>query len=137
MKLSSRYALDILYVVAGAFLAVAAMAFGLTVAGWVGFGVFTGLTVIAGASAMTSRRLDRRAGHSLIAAIGLWSLIASLIFTGSALFWLVFAGAIAIGVVALADLTIHEASTENVVHRLEVTTPRQAEAPAEGRRLSV
>ena len=41
------------------------------------------------------------------------------------------ADAIALGVLALADLTAHEVSTENVVHRLEVTgnTPsRNAQA---------
>ena len=34
---------------------------------------------------------------------------------------MVFADAIALGVLALADLTAHEVTTENVVHRLEVT----------------
>jgi len=32
----------------------------------------------------------------------------------------VFADAIAVGVLALADLTAHEATTERVVHQLEV-----------------
>ena len=49
-----------------------------------------------------------------------WSLIAALVFSGTALTWLVFADALLIGVLALADLTAHEATTENVVHQLEV-----------------
>ncbi|MGH3155477.1 MAG: hypothetical protein ACRDNF_02705 [Streptosporangiaceae bacterium] len=121
MKLSPRFMLDNLFVIAGAFLVAASLAFSASVAGWIGFGVFTGVTVIAGASAVLARRNGRRLGHGLLGLVGLWSLIAALAFSGSLLMWLVFADAIAIGVVALADLSAHEATTENVVHRLVVT----------------
>src|SRR5260370_41720565 len=107
MKLSSRFALDNLFVIGGAFLAVAAMAFSASVAGWTGFGVFTGITVLAAVSAALTRRTGRKAGHGLVALAGLWSLISSLVYSGSALTWLVFANGIAIAVVALADLTPH------------------------------
>lgn len=40
-----------------------------------------------------------------------------------ALTWLVFADALAVGVLALADLTAHEATTERIVHALEVLDP--------------
>jgi hypothetical protein len=59
--------------------------------------------------------------------VGLWSLIAALAFSGSLLTWLVFADAIALGVIALADLTAHEVTTENVVHRLVVTPENAAD----------
>jgi hypothetical protein len=121
MKLSPRFVLDNLFVIAGAFLAVAAMVFTAHVAGWIGFGVFTGLTVLALASAVLTSSAGQRAGHAVLGAAGLWSLIAALAFSGTLLTWLVFADAIALGVIALADLTWHEASTENVVHRLVVT----------------
>lgn len=68
-------------------------------------------------------------GHGLIAAMGVWSVIAALLFTGGLLTWMVFGNAIALAVFALTDLTVHEVTTENVVHRLEVTT-----APAEADR---
>ena len=55
----------------------------------------------------------------------------ALIFTGTTLTWLVLADAIALAAVALADLTAHEVTTENVVHRLEVTW-----APAPGQRVA-
>ncbi len=126
MKLSKRFGLDILFVVGAAFLVAAAMAFSTPVLGWVGFGVFTGLTVIAGASAILTRRSGQKIGHGIIGAVGLWALIAALVFSGPVMMWLVFADAIGIGVLALADLTVHESMTENVVHRLEVT-----QAPAE------
>jgi hypothetical protein len=44
--------------------------------------------------------------------------------------WLVLADAIALGVVALADLAAHGVSTENAVHRLEVTGTRGTGDPA-------
>jgi hypothetical protein len=68
MRLSSRFILDNLFLLAAAFLAVASMT---------------------------------------------WS-------AGTLLTWLVFADAIAVGLLALADLTAHEATTEKVVHQLVV-----------------
>ena len=131
MKLSSRFAVDILFVIGGAFLAVSAMTFSAAVAGWLAFGVSTGLTVIAAGSAVATRRMGQRNGHSLLAIVGLWSLIAALTFSGAALTWLVFADAIALGALALADLTAHEVTTESVVHRLEVTeTVAGSDTPA-------
>ena len=126
MRLSTRYALDVLFLISGAFLVVAAMTFSAPVAGWLAFGVSIGLAVLAGTSAIVTRNNGRKIGHGLIAAMGVWSVIAALLFTGGLLTWMVFGDAIALAVFALADLTVHEVTTENVVHRLEVTT-----APAE------
>lgn len=125
MKLSPRFVLDNLFVIGGAFLVAASLAFSASVAGWIGFGVFTGLTVIAGASAALTHNTSRTIGHGALALVGLWALVAALAFSGSLLMWLVFADAIALAVIALADLAAHEASTESVVHRLEI-----AESPA-------
>src|ERR1700755_3274786 len=81
MKLSLRFALDNLFVIGAAFLAVSAVAFSASVAGWLAFGVSTGFTVLAGASVATMRRRSQRIGHGLIGLVALWSLIAALIFT--------------------------------------------------------
>jgi hypothetical protein len=120
MKLSPRFMLDSLFVVVGGFLAVAAMTWTAGTAGWTAFGVSTGVAIIAAASAALAGKTGHRLGHGAIALVGLWSLIAALIFTGSALTWLVFADAIAVGVLGLADLAAHEATTERIVHQLEV-----------------
>jgi hypothetical protein len=120
MKLSSRFLLDSLFVVAGAFLTVAAMAWSPGTAGWTAFGVSTGITVIAAVSAALAKKGSHRLGHGLIGVTGLWSLVAALAFSGTALTWLVFADAIAVGALALADLAAHEATTERIVHQLEV-----------------
>jgi hypothetical protein len=120
MKLSSRFLLDSLFVVAGAFLIVASMAWTANTAGWTAFGVSTGITVLAAASAVLGRKNARKLSHGLLGLVALWSLIAALAFSGTALTWLVFADAIAVGVFALADLAVHEATTERIVHQLEV-----------------
>ena len=120
MKLSSRFLLDILFVVAGAFLVAASMAWSAGTAGWTAFGVSAGVTVLAAASAALAKTASRRLGHGLLGLVALWSLAAALAFSGTALTWLVFADAIAVGLLALADLTAHEATSERIVHQLEV-----------------
>jgi len=120
MALSPRFIIDGLVTVAGAFLTVSAMSFGSSVAGWIAFGVSCGAVIAAIAGMATARQRGQRIGHTAIGLVALWSLIAALSFSGSALTWLVFADAIGLGVLALADLTAHEAGTERVVHELEV-----------------
>ena len=120
MRLSSRFILDNLFLLAAAFLVVAAMTWGAGLAGWIAFGISAGITVIAGASAVLTPKSARKLGHGVIALAALWSLVAALAFSGTLLTWLVFADAIAVGVLALADLTAHEATTEKVVHQLVV-----------------
>jgi hypothetical protein len=120
MRLSSRFILDNLFLLAAAFLVVASMTWSAGLAGWAAFGVSAGITVIAGTSAVLTTRNAHKLGHGLVALIALWSLSAALAFSGTLLTWLVFADAIAVGLLALADLTAHEATTEKVVHQLVV-----------------
>jgi hypothetical protein len=123
MRISSRFLLDGLFVVAAAFLTVASMAWSAGPAGWTAFGVSTGVAVLAVASAAAAKKTSLRVGHGLLGLVALWSLVAALAFSGTALTWLVFADAIAVGVLALADLAVHEATTERIVHSLEVRDP--------------
>jgi hypothetical protein len=120
MKLSPRFLLDSMILLAAAFLVVASMTWSAGVAGWTAFGVSAGITVLAAASAIVSKRTAVKVGHGLVGLAALWSLVAALAFSGTLLTWLVFADAIAVGVLALADLTAHEATTEKVVHQLVV-----------------
>lgn len=120
MALNSRFSLDTLTVVGAGFLAVAAMSFSASTAGWIGFGVSTLFTLAAAVAALAAGSASARFGHGALAVVALWSLIAALAFSGTALTWLVFADALALAAVALADLTAHEVSTEHVVHSLEV-----------------
>src|ERR1700761_7758976 len=133
MRLSSRFILDNLFLLAAAFLVVASMTWSAGLAGWIAFGVSAGIAVIAGTSAVLTPRNAHKLGHGLIALIALWSLTAALAFSGTLLTWLVFADAIAVGLLALADLTAHEATTEKVVHQLVVHDGAITTAPAEQR----
>jgi hypothetical protein len=128
MSLSTRFGVDVLGVVGGGFLAVAAVAFSAPAAGWVGFGVFAGLAVVGGLAAMTASRRGARIGHGVLGLVSVWALIAALVFSGSTLTAWVFVDALAVALVALVDLTVHEFSTERVVHELEVRTPTVASA---------
>jgi hypothetical protein len=127
MKLSSRFVLDNLFVIAAGFLAVATMTWTIGVAHWVAFGVSVAILVLAGTSAVLVPTVARKIGHGVIGLAAVWSIIAALVFSGTTLTWLVFADAILVGVLALADLTAHEATTENVVHQLEVLDGAAAE----------
>jgi len=129
MRLSSRFILDSLFLLAAAFLVVVSMAWSVGVAGWTAFGVSAGITVIAAISAVLTTKKARKLGHGLVALAALWSLVAALAFSGTLLTWLVFADAIAVGVLALADLTAHEATTEKVVHQLVVHDGAMASGP--------
>ncbi|HEX5400745.1 MAG TPA: hypothetical protein VFX16_00430 [Pseudonocardiaceae bacterium] len=120
MSLSTRFGVDVLAVVTGGFLAVAAVAFSAPVAGWVGFGVFTALTLAAVVGFVVTNRTGAMVGHGVLGVFGLWALLAALLFSGSALTTLVFIDALAVALIGLVDLTAHELSTERVVHELEV-----------------
>jgi hypothetical protein len=120
MSLSTRFGVDVLAVLAGGFLAVAAVAWSAPVAGWVGFGVFTALTLSAVVGFVVTNRTSAMVGHGVLAVFGLWALLAALLFSGSTLTTLVFIDALAVALVGLVDLVAHELTTERVVHELEV-----------------
>ena len=123
MSLNTRFGIDVLGLLAGGFLAVTAVAFPVTAASWTAFGVFTAIAVIGATGAALGNRLSARIGHGVLGLVGLWALIAALVFTSPAL---LFADALAVALVALVDLTMHELSTERVVHQLDVRTTEPA-----------
>src|SRR5690349_3555500 len=104
MKLSSRFLFDSLFLVAGAFLTVASVAWSANTAGWTAFGVSVGVAALAALGIALTRKNSQRVGHGLVGVIAVWSVVASLVFSGSLLTWFVFADAVAVGVAALADL---------------------------------
>lgn len=128
--MSTRYLLNTFALVSGGFLAVVSRSFGDTALEWTAFGVSAGV-VVAGIAALTGNGHGRGAlAHGLLTAVGLWSLVAALVFSGATLSWLVFADALALAVVALADLTANEVTTERVVHTLDVRHEHSASIAA-------
>lgn len=118
--MSNRYILNTLSLVAGAALLVASRVFTGNRLEWVGFGV-SAVVLIGAVTGLTIATRQRHVlGFGVLAAAAAWSAAAALIFTGTTLAWLVFADALAIALIALAALVVHEFTTERVVHTLEV-----------------
>lgn len=119
--MSSRYISNMLIAIAAAFVLVATQAFAPSTVGWIAFAVtgvgvlvLTAVTVLASGRGVIQRTLD-----GVVAALAVWTIVESLIFSGSLMVWLSFGAAAAIAALAVAGLTAHELSTERVVHSLE------------------
>lgn len=58
----------------------------------------------------------------VLAVLGIWSIVQAIVFTGMTLEWVSFATAGATALLATVGLSIHEMTTERVVHELSVIT---------------
>jgi hypothetical protein len=126
--MSSRYILNTLSLIAGAFLVVASRVFTGGPLEWIGFGVSAAVVVGAVGGLALATLPRHRVGFGSLATVAAWSAVAALIFTGSTLGWLIFADAVAIAAVALGALLVHEFTTERVVHTLEVREELELQA---------
>ena len=80
--------------------------------------VMIALAAIAlGQDAGQQRNLD-----VVLAVLGVWSIVQAIVFTGTTLEWVSFATAAAAALLATIGLTLHEMTTERVVHELRVTS---------------
>jgi hypothetical protein len=116
--MSVRFVTNLLVALAGGFIVVASQAFTAAVTGWVTFGVALGVILVLAASQIQERRGLGLA--TLGAAVAVWSVVASVVYTGSTLTWLSFAEGLGLLGVAVAGLVAHELSTERVVHTIDV-----------------
>jgi hypothetical protein len=90
-----------------------------------------GIVMLALAAAgLASERATQRALDGVLALLGIWSIVEAIVFTGSTLEWVSFATAIAAAVIATIGLTLHEMTTERVVHELSVVPNPRAERVA-------
>ena len=131
--MSQRFITNVALAIAGAVVVVASQAFMSSATGWLTFGVGLGaLALLAvvrreGMGEPVSRLLD--AGIGLLA---IWSVIASVVYSGRLLTWLSFGEGVALVVLALAGLVVHELWTERAVHALEaVPADRRGDQPEE------
>ena len=118
-----RFLTNVIFLVLGGFLAIASMAFGVSVFTWLMFGAgIVALAVAAPAVTVLARGLPQRGLDGIMSLLGAWTIVASMVFGGAVITWLGFASGAALVALALAGLTIHELSTERVVHSFEVRT---------------
>ena len=121
--MNSRFLTNVTLSVLGGFIVVASMVWSPTTFQWLMFGGGI-VAVLLSASVFLSRRgLAQRSLDGVIGTLGVWTIIASLVFAGSAVTWLGFASGVAFVALALAGLTLHELFTERVVHSIEVHAP--------------
>jgi len=121
--MNSRYLTNIGLALLGGFLVVASQVWSASVFMWLMFGVAAVAVLLVGAAAIPGRGVAQRGLDGIIGALGAWTVVASLIFAGTTVTWLGFASGAAFVVLALIGLTLHELSSERVVHSFEVRTP--------------
>ena len=127
VSMNSRYLSNIALTVVGGFLVVASQTFSANTFGWLMFGIGAIAVLMAGAIVLRARGVAQRGLDALIGILGAWTVVASLVFAGSTVIWLGFASGVALVALALIGLTLHELTTERVVHSLEVTTAAERE----------
>jgi hypothetical protein len=117
--MSPRFITNALLGVAGAGTVVVSQAFSAGTTGWITFGI--GLGILAG---LAVSQLDRSSGavrRSLDVTTGLvaiWTVAASVIFSGVALTWLSFAEGVSFFALAIVGLIAHEYAQERLVRQL-------------------
>lgn len=112
--------------VAAAFLVVSSTAFTLPEIVALALGVSIGMLVVSLAIAYGYRNHIATVVPALATAIvSAWTIVASQVFSQATVQHLTLAGSLAVGGLALIGLTVHELSTERVVHSLEVGAGRR------------
>jgi len=129
--MSLRFLTNLGLMLAGGFLVIATQVFSSDVTGWLALGIGLGILGAAGAAQLDrARGLVQRALDGIAGALAVWTVVASVVFTGATLTWITFGGALGFVALALAGLVAHERVTERVVHALEAPAVRELEPAA-------
>lgn len=126
--MSTRYLTNIVLALIGGFLLVTSQAFGVATFMWLMLASGIAMIVVAAPGVTIASRGDVQRGlDSVLSLLGIWTIVASMAFGGAAVTWLGFASGAALLALALVGLTMHELSTERIVHSLEVRSPAERE----------
>lgn len=121
--MSMRFATNGIVAVAAGFLVVASQGFASATTGWIAFGIAIGILALTGlAQADSSRGVDQRVLDGIVAIVAIWTIVASVVFDGTALKWLSAGEAIALVAVAVAGLAYNEVSEQKAVRSAADTT---------------
>ena len=138
--LRARWGMTLALAIAAGWLIVERFAFSAGTASALAFA--TGIGVTAAGALMLLARARAAADKQMIAAgglrvaawdalalavtvLGAWQIIETLVFSLGASLWITFGDACLLLGMALAGLTLHELSTERVVHSLEIVGERE------------
>lgn len=107
-----RFAFSFVTFIAAIVLIVASLIFGPTLTGWIAFGISIAITARGLVGLRMAEGTGERLGQAGIALIGVWSIVASLVFAGAVLSWTVFGDAVAIAALSLVQLISNELATQ-------------------------
>lgn len=125
--MSTRYLSNATLGVAGGFLVVASQAFTQPTIEWLAFAIGILAVVLSAGIALKGRGMIQRGVDVVTAAVGAWTIVETLVFSGATNTWLGFASGLAFVGLALVGLTAHELSTERVVHSFEIANSEELE----------
>jgi hypothetical protein len=126
--MSSSYVTNIALLILGAFLVVVSQAFSVGTFTWLMFGGgIAAIVMSAPVTPLRGRGTPQRALDGVIAVLGSWTVVASMVFAGAAVTWLGFASGLGLFALATIGLTVHELRTERVVHSLAPTHASSAD----------
>jgi hypothetical protein len=120
VSMNSRYLTNALLAIVGGFTVIASQVWLPATFMWLMFSAGVLAVVLSSAVALRGRGLVQRGLDGLTAILGAWTIVASLVFTGSVVTWLGFGSGAAFVALAFVGLTLHELYTERVVHSIEV-----------------
>lgn len=128
VPIHSRFAGNMLVAVGGVFLAIVSRIWAAGTVEWIGVGIGALAVLIGlGAMAATARGMSERGIDLLVAVLGAWTIVASLVFSGATLLNLALWEGIGLALLGAVGLIAHEQTTERVVHELEVTHRAEVE----------
>jgi hypothetical protein len=120
VSMNSRYLTNAALAVIGGFTVVASQVWLPATFMWLMFSAGILAVLLSSAIALKGRGNVQRGIDGLIGGLGAWTIVASLVFSGSVVTWLGFASGAALVGLAFIGLTLHELYTERVVHSIEV-----------------
>jgi hypothetical protein len=119
----TRFLTSVIGTLAGGFIAIASFAFATGTAAWITFGIGLGLMVLSATPALLGeRRLIGLALDGAGALLAIWTVVASVVFSGSVVRWLSFSEGLAFVALALGGLALNQV---RLVRRNHVVVPTQ------------
>jgi hypothetical protein len=129
--MSLRFLTNLSMLLAGGFLVVATQVFSSDITGWIALGIALGILAGLGAAQLDrSRGLVQRGLDGIAGALAIWTVVESVVFSGTTLTWITFGGALGFVAIAVAGVVAHELVTERVVHSLEAPSVRELQPTA-------
>lgn len=124
--MNTRFVTSILLGLGGGFVVVASQAFAAGTIAWLAFGIGIGLLLVALTPAMLGeRRLVALGLDGLTAALAAWTIVASMVFTGTLVTWLSFAEGLGFVAAMLGGLVLNQVRIVTAAHRSEAILHRE------------